>query len=100
MKRVLAGLLPAALFAVVFATPAFANGNGGDVTAEGNQAQLHPWSANQAPYWSPYDVGIGEQYPAVPGAYAYYGPDGPRPLWPAGCPLVAINGVLVAVCGP
>ena len=98
MKRVLTTLAPAALLAVVAATPAFANGN--DVNAEANQAQNHPWMANQAPYWSPYNVGIGEPYPAVPGAFAYYGPNGPRPLWPAGCPLFLINGVLTAVCGP
>jgi hypothetical protein len=97
MRRVLAGLLPAALFAVVLVTPAFAMG--GDAIAEGNQAQLHPWMADQAPSSSPFDVGIGEQYAAVPGAYAYYGPNGARPLWPEGCPIVAINGVPTVVCG-
>ena len=98
MKRVLASLAAAALLAVVVAPPALANG--GDMRFEGNQAQNHPWEANQAPYWSPFKVGIGEQYPAVPGGYAYYGPNGPEPLWPAGCPLVVINGVLTALCAP
>jgi hypothetical protein len=80
MTHVLAAILSsAAVFAVLCETPALA-GNGNDPRFEANQAQLHPGEANQAPDWKPNDVPVGEPYPAVPGAYAFYGPNGVRPL--------------------
>ena len=108
MKHGMTGLLSsAAVFAVLCATPAVANGNGGDANAEANQAQIHPWEANQTPDWAPGQVAVGELYPAVPGAHAFYGPNGERPLDtipPAtrSCPLVfdATNGRETVVCGP
>ena len=80
MKLIFTALLSsAAAFAVLYETPALA-GNGADPRFEANQALLHPAEANQAPYWSPSSVAVGEPYPAVPGAYAFYGPNGVRPL--------------------
>ena len=52
MKHLLIGVLSsAAVLAVVCATPALANG--GDANAEADQAQFHPWEANQTPDWTP-----------------------------------------------
>jgi hypothetical protein len=80
MKLILTALLSsAALFAVLGETPAFA-GNGNDPRFEADQALLHPWEANQAPDWKANEVPVGEPYRAVPGAYAFYGPNGVRPL--------------------
>jgi len=79
MKHPLIALLSsAAVFAVVCGTPALA-GNAGDPRFEANQAELHPWEANQTPNWSPSERAAGELYPAAPGAYAFYGPNGIRP---------------------
>lgn len=108
MRESLTGLLPsAAIFAVLCATPALAGGNGGDANSEANQAQLHPESANQTPDWTPSGVAIGEVYQAVPGAYAFYGPNGIRPLGTItaptrSCPIVqdTTNGREIVVCGP
>ena len=105
MKHTLTGLLSsAAVLAVLCATPALANGS--DARAEADQAQLHPWMPNQSPRWYPNDVAIGELYPIVPGAQAFYGPNGVRPLGamapPArSCPIVpdATNGRETVVCG-
>ena len=80
MKHVLTGLLSSAAVLAVLAAPAVAKGNGNDARFEANQAQLHPWSADQTPRWSPYDVDVGELYPAAPGADAFYGPNGVRQL--------------------
>jgi hypothetical protein len=104
MKHVLTGLLSsAAVLAVFCATPALALG--GDANAEADQAQLHPWSADQTPNWSPNDVAIGELYPAVPGADAFYGPNGIRPLGAMAaptrsCPILldTTNGRETVVC--
>ncbi len=104
MKYVLTGLLSsAAIFAVMGATPALANG--ADANAEADQAQLHPWMPNQTPDWSPNDVAIGELYPAVPGANAFYGVNGIRPLGTItapsrSCPIVldTTNGRETVVC--
>ena len=80
MKLIFTALLSsAAAFAVLYETPAFA-GNGSDPRFEANQAQLHPWEPNQSPDWSPSNVPVGEPYPAVLGAYAFYGPNGVRAL--------------------
>lgn len=80
MKRLFIALLSsAAVFAVLYETPALA-GNGNDPRFEADQAQLHPWQADQTPRWSPSAVPVGEPYPAVPGAYAFYGPNGVRQL--------------------
>jgi hypothetical protein len=105
MKHLLIGVLSsAAVLAVVCATPALANG--GDANAEANQAQIHPWEANQTPDWTPNEVAVGELYPAVHGAYAFEGPNGVRPLGaiPApsrSCPLIldTTNGRETVVCG-
>lgn len=79
MKHTFATLLvSAAVFTALCETPALALG--ADARAEANQAQLHPWEANQTPYWSANDVAIGEVYRAVPGESAFYGPNGVRRL--------------------
>ncbi len=106
MKYALTGLLSsAAVFAVLSATPALANGNGGDARFEADQAQIHPWSVDQTPDWSRHDVAVGELYPKVPGAQAFYGPNGERPLGEVtaptrSCPIVhdATNGRETVVC--
>jgi hypothetical protein len=107
MKYILTGLLSsAAVFAVVCATPALATG-AGDANAEADQAQFHPMEPNQTPDWAPGQVAVGEVYPAVPGEYAFYGPNGIRPLGRVSsatrsCPLVldTTNGRETIVCGP
>ena len=107
MKQVLTGLLTSsAVFAALCATPALARGNGNDGRFEADQAQIHPQSADQTPRWSPNDVALGELYSAVPGAYAYYGPNGAMPLGTVNapsrfCPIVkdTTNGRLTVVCG-
>jgi len=104
MQYVLTGLLSsAAVFAVLCATPALANG--GDANFEADQAQIHPWSTDQAPDWTPHDVAVGELYPRVPGAQAFYGPNGVRPLGAMTaptrtCPIVhdVTNGRETVVC--
>jgi hypothetical protein len=79
MKHPVAVLLSsAALLAVLGETPVLAFG--GDARFEADQAQLHPWESNQTPNWSANDVALGEPYRAVPGRYAFYGPNGIRPL--------------------
>ena len=107
MKLVLTALLSsAAAFAVLCQTPALA-GNGNDARFEADQAQMHPWAADQSPDWSPNEVAVGELYPKVPGAQAFYGPNGERPLGAMNavtrsCPIVhdASNGRETVVCGP
>lgn len=75
MRRTLTALLSiAAIWASACAIPAVAWAMGaGDANAEANQAQLHPWSPNQAPDWIPNGVPMGEVYAGVP-AYAYFPP--------------------------
>lgn len=105
MKHLLIGALSsAAALALVCMTPAMANG--GDGNAEANQAQIHPMEANQTPGWNPTEVAVGELYPAVPGEYAFEGPNGVRPLGRVGtsvrsCPLIfdTTNGRETIVCG-
>ena len=53
--------------------PGVAGANGSDANAMTNQAQLHPWEANQTG-WTPYGVAVGEVYPAAPGGFI--GPNG------------------------
>ncbi len=75
MRQTLTTLLSAAsicAFACAIPTAAWAMG-GGDANAEADQAQLHPWSPNQTPDWTPYGVPMGEVYEGVP-AYAYVPP--------------------------
>jgi hypothetical protein len=80
MKLIFTAILSsAAAFAVLYETPALA-GNGSDPRFEANQALMHPSEPNQSPDWSLSNVPVGEPYPAVPGAYAFYGPNGVRPL--------------------
>jgi hypothetical protein len=106
MKYVLTGLLSsAAVFAVLCATPALAVGNGNDANFEADQAQIHPWSADQTPDWNRHEVAVGELYPKVPGAQAFYGPNGIRPLGAMAvptrtCPIVldTTNGRETVVC--
>jgi hypothetical protein len=106
MKLMLTALLSsAAVFAVLCETPALA-GNGNDARFEADQALIHPWAANQSPDWSANEVAVGEPYPAVPGAQAFYGPNGERPLGAMApptrsCPIVhdTTNGRETVVCG-
>jgi hypothetical protein len=70
MKRALTAVSICALGCLV---PGMAAANGGDANAEANQAQLHPWEANQTG-WTPYGVPVGEVYPAAPGGFI--GPNG------------------------
>jgi len=106
MKRISVALLSsAAVFAVLCGTSALA-ANGNDARFEADQAQLHPWAADQSPRWSPNEVAVGEPYPAVPGADAFYGPNGERPLGSMNavtrrCPIVldTTNGRETVVCG-
>lgn len=108
MKQIVTGLLSsAAVFAMLCVTPALAVGNGGDANGEAAQAQFHPMEPNQTPDWAPGQVAVGEVYEAVPGEYAFYGPNGIRRLGTVGsptrsCPLVfdATNGRETVVCGP
>ena len=105
MKHLLIGTLSSvAALAFVCATPALANG--GDANGEADQAQFHASEPNQTPDWAPGQVAVGEIYPAVPGAYAFEGPNGVRPLGivtapTRSCPLVldTTNGRETIVCG-
>ena len=98
-------LSSAAVFAALCVTPALANGN--DPRFEANQAQIHQREPNQSPDWSPYDVAVGELYPAAPGGDAFYGPNGVRPLGSVTAPtrlcppltLDTTNGRETMVCG-
>ena len=97
MKYVLTGLLSsAAVFAVLCATPALANG--GDANFEADQAQIHPRSADQTPDWSRHEVAVGELYPRVLGAQAFYGPNGIRPLGAMAAPARTCPGNLIRSC--
>jgi hypothetical protein len=83
-----------AIRAFVRATPALAQvGNGNDLNAQTEQAQLHPSQANESPNYIPDGVPAGEVYPSA-GPYAFYGPDGVRPASPYGyaygAPYVAV----------
>ena len=68
-----ASLSAASICALACLVPGVAAANGSDATALANQAQLHPWEANQAG-WTPYGVPVGEVYPAAPGGFM--GPNG------------------------
>ena len=105
MRHLLIGALSsAAVLAIACGTPALANG--GDANAEANQAQFHASEPNQTPDWTPGQVAVGELYPAVPGEYAFEGPNGVRPLGSVSapirsCPLIldTTNGRETVVCG-
>jgi hypothetical protein len=72
--RLAALLCTASICAFACAIPAVAWAmGGGDANAEADQAQLHPWSPDQAPNWIPNGVPMGEVYAGVP-AYAYVPP--------------------------
>ena len=73
MKRALTALSAASVCALVCLVPGVAAANGGDANAQANQAQLHPWEANQTG-WTPYGDPVGEVYPAAPGGFV--GPNG------------------------
>jgi hypothetical protein len=69
MKHALTAFLSAAsICALACLVPGVAAANGNDPNAEANQAQLHPWEANQTG-WAPYRAPIGEPYPAAPGGF-------------------------------
>ena len=76
MRHTLTALLSAAsICAFACAVPTVAWAEGGDANAEADQAQLHPWSADQTPDWTPYGVPMGEVYEGVPvPAYVYAPP--------------------------
>ena len=68
MKRALTASLSAvSICGLACLFPGVAGANGSDANALTNQAQLHPWEANQTG-WTPYGVPVGEVYPAAPGA--------------------------------
>jgi hypothetical protein len=74
MKRALTASLSAvSICALACLVPGVAGANGSDANALTNQAQLHPWEANQTG-WTPYGVPVGEVYPAAPGGFI--GPNG------------------------
>lgn len=74
MKHALTAFLSAAsICALACLVPGIAAANGSDANAEANQAQLHPWEANQTG-WAPNGAPVGEVYPAAPGGFI--GPNG------------------------
>ena len=74
MKHALTASVPAvSICALAYLVPGVASANGSDANALTNQAQLHPWEANQTG-WTPYGVPVGEVYPAAPGGFI--GPNG------------------------
>ena len=74
MKHALTPFLCAgSICALVCLVPGVAAANGGDANALANQAQLHPWEANQTG-WVPYGAAVGEVYPSAPGGFI--GPNG------------------------
>jgi hypothetical protein len=74
MKHALTAFLSAvSICALSCLVPGVAAANGSDANAQANQAQLHPWEANQTG-WTPYGVPVGEVYPAAPGGFI--GPNG------------------------
>jgi hypothetical protein len=74
MKHALTPFLCAgSICALVCLVPGVAAANGGDANALANQAQLHPWEANQTG-WAPFGAPVGEVYPAAPGGFI--GPNG------------------------
>ena len=74
MKHALTAFLSAAsICALACLVPGVAAANGDDANAQANQAQLHPWEANQTG-WTLYGVAVGEVYPAAPGGFI--GPSG------------------------
>jgi hypothetical protein len=105
VKAFLTGFLSSATLVVALSmTPALDNGS--DARFEADQAQIHPISADQTPDWSSGDVAVGELYPKVPGAAAFYGPNGERPLGSMAvpvrsCPLIldTTNGRETVSCG-
>jgi hypothetical protein len=88
MKHALTAFLSAAsICAVACLVPGVAVANGADANAEANQAQLHPWEANQTG-WTPYGAPVGEVYPAAPGGFV--GPNGYRPGYNEVVPVVPV----------
>jgi hypothetical protein len=78
MKHVLTASLSAtSIFTLACLVTGAAVANGADANAQANQAQLHPWEANQTG-WTPYGVPVGEVYPAAPGGFI--GPNGYHPF--------------------
>ena len=74
MKHALTAFLStASICALACLVPGVAAANGDDANAQANQAQLHPWEANQTG-WTLYGVAVGEVYPAAPGGFI--GPNG------------------------
>jgi hypothetical protein len=74
MKHAMTASLSAtSICALACLAPGVAAANGSDANAQANQAQLHPWEANQTG-WTPYGVAVGEVYPAAPGGFI--GPNG------------------------
>ncbi len=82
MRHSLTLILSTAAACALLAGPALAatgdTGNGGDLNARQEQAQLHPWQANLAPLYVPGGVPEGEVYDSA-GPYSYYSPNGVRP---------------------
>ena len=78
MKHVLTGLLSSA---AVFARPRDASpGQRERQRRQIRSRSSSASSADQTPRWSAYDVAVGEPFPAVTGANAFYGTNGVAPL--------------------
>jgi hypothetical protein len=73
MKHALTVFSAVSACALACLVPGVAAANGADANAQANQAQLHPWEANQTG-WRPYGAAVGEVYPAAPGGFI--GPNG------------------------
>lgn len=92
MKHALRAFLSAAsICALGCLVPGVAAANGSDANAEANQAQLHPWEANQTG-WAPYRTAIGEPYPAAPGGFI--GPNGYQPGYDEFVPVLPVVPVV------
>jgi hypothetical protein len=88
MKHALTVLLStASICAPACLIPGMAAANGADANAQANQAQLHPWEANQTG-WRPYGAAVGNGYsgdyvvvPLVPVAPDYTYRYSPAPAY-------------------
>jgi hypothetical protein len=89
MKHALTVFLSAAsICALTCLVPRVAAANGRDANAMANQAQLHPWEANQTG-WVPYGAAVGEVYPAAPGGFI--GPNGYHFGYSEAVPVVPVE---------
>ena len=93
MQKIIIALTFATIGALACATPAAAqsaSSGAGDARAEQEQAQLHPWEANQAPEAVPGGIAFGEVY--LPGDFA-------SPIEPTGSSGRLMPGAYQALVG-